>query len=157
MVAKIKYYVRVLLVGRFDKIPRTSRPVLQLWDKAQSSFLKKERNSSLGRIGERAVGEQNFFRHTYALRNYKWRMTGLTTKIDPGRRIEEEDGGWRMWLFSFRKGRRRINSRWQPQNWRITAPEDPRRQEAQGKWNSWVIPRVRIICFSLTISWWWWI
>ena len=42
---------------------------------------------------ERAVGENNFFCHTYALCNYKWRMTDLMMQFDPGRRIEEEDDG----------------------------------------------------------------
>lgn len=45
---------------------------------------------------EKAVGEEIYFRQTYALHITEWRMTGLMIQVQPGRRSEEEYDGWHV-------------------------------------------------------------
>ena len=100
---------------------------------------------------ERAVGENNFFRHTYALRKYKWR--NLIPEEELKRKMMDDVCGCSV---SEKEGE---ESKYADSH-KILVFNRPRRQEAEGKWKSRVIyaefESSVFLGLMLTISWWWW-
>ena len=139
----------------------TSRPVLQLWDKAQSStrwFLKKERNSSLGQIGKQSAstkqkkqwGKRFSFvtRMRFAITNGKWLAwwCNLIPEEELKRKMTDEKEEVESKVRWWRADSHKIMV--------LNRPEDKKQKEMKPPSYYTELESSAFLGLTLTISWW---